>query len=146
MSLPLPRGRLKPSQTVRFTLDNVFIPPENPAPVTLILKYAGRSNAAFFNASAKEPAASGAGTAADQANASDLRMASLFARHVIEGWEGVGLADAPIAYTHDGGEELLRWLIAEEQRADVFRAVQFVASDADRFRPKQVDPVDVGKP
>ncbi len=147
MALPLPRGRLKASEIIRFKLDVVFIPESNPRPVVLLVKYAGRSNAAYVNAAAKTPAALSAGNSAEQANASDLRTA-LYAKHVITGWENVMDADGetPIAYTPEFGEELLRFLIIDEQRPDIFRTLAYVANDAEQFVAPRVDPGAVGKP
>ena len=146
MTLPLPRGRLKASETLRFTLDVVFVPESNPRPVVLLLRYAGRSNAALVNAAAKAPGAPVTGTAAEQANAGDLRLTTLYAKHVVVGWEDVTTEDGtPIAYTAELGEELLRFLVIDEERPDIFRALVFVANDADRFMPKRVVPDAVGK-
>ncbi len=146
MSLPLPRGSLKASETIRFPLDVVFVPAENARPVVLLLKYAGRSNTAFVNAAAKAPAVSGAGSNAEQATASDLRLVPLYARHVVVGWENVSTEQGgEIVYTPDDCEELLRFLIVDEERPDIFRALAFVANDADRFVAKRVDAGAVGK-
>ncbi len=146
MPLPLPRGRLKASETIRFTLDVVFIPESNPRPVVLLLRYAGRSNAALVNASAKAPAAAANGSAAEQANAGDLRLAELYAKHVVVGWDDVTADDGtPIAYTPALGEELLKFLILEEERPDIFRTLAYAANSAELFVPKRVDPDAVGK-
>jgi hypothetical protein len=145
MALQLPRGRLKPQKTIPVTLEGVCIPPDSGKSVVLHIRYAGRANEGYFNAQVATAEAKAEGGAAAQANASDLRLAKIYAEHVIESWDNVSDADGPVKYTPELGLEVLTWLIAEEQRPEKFRFVAFQAQDPTNFENRGPDPAAVGE-
>ncbi len=104
------------------------------APVTtLIGKHAGRSNAAFLNASMKAEGEYSTVITGRQLDERDLRNAELYARHAITGWEGPCLSDGtPATYSPERLMKLFAALV-EQKRPDVVLAAMRYFADPDNF-------------
>ncbi len=142
---------LKPKGAVWYTLDGVHVPPNNPKPVRLQMRHAGRSNPAFTNAILKlqkeNEARSGGGSSAGALNAADERQARLFAMHVVIGWEGIeDEAGNAVPITPALVEDLLVALAIEYQRPDIVNGAATYAYNADNFRDEPIGSAeDLGK-
>ncbi len=127
MPNPFDFSHLKPQGTAKYTLDGVIMAGQ-PAPVRLIGKHAGRSNAAYMNAVLSEPEGrDGGAKTAEQMDEDDRKLAKRLARYVLTGWENV-----PLAFTPELCEQMLVNLI-DNQRPDLVRAAFIFFADADRF-------------
>lgn len=129
---------LRADQTARFTLHELHIPRGNPKPVTLLVKHAGESNDGYargvknlkFRAMSEEEST----RAVDQ----------ITARYVIVGWEDVlTKAGTPIAYTNEGGLELLTKL-RDMKRRDWINALAAFCGNGANFTAASLDPGDLG--
>jgi hypothetical protein len=128
---------LTPRGTARYTLRQVHIR-RNPEPVVLVVKPATEANERYQNAVLKAPKAA---TSAEFMKQS----ASLFAKHVVTGWENVLGADGkPVAYTPEGGEELLHRLIDAKRADDIVAGLFIFARTPDNFTEGVVDAGDLG--
>jgi hypothetical protein len=129
---------LAPTKTARLTLSAIRIPRTNESPVVLILKHAGDGNHAFTNARAKTPPTSGRIPSYE-------RIARLYAKHVIVGWENVvDDKGVPIAFTHELAEDMLIKLIHARRMGEIDLIAGF-AGDADNFCEPLVSAGELGK-
>lgn len=129
---------LAPIKTARLTLSAIRVPRTNESPVVLVLKHAGDGNHAFTNARAKTPPASGRIPSYE-------RIARLYAKHVIVGWENV--ADdkgVPVAFTPELAEDMLIKLIHARRTGEIDLIAGF-AGDADNFCDSLVSAGELGK-
>ncbi len=130
-------AHLTPAGTADYALSEVHIPRGNPNPVVLVVKPAGEANDRLRNAEIKAPAVTG--------KEALRQRASLFAKHVIAGWKHVLDKDGkPIAYTADGGEELLHRLIDAKRGEDLVVPFMVFARNPNHFTGPQVDAGDLG--
>lgn len=118
-------GYLKPTRTARYKLAPVHIPRSNPSPVTLLVRHAGRSNGPLKSALLKLAQVPEAERA--------RQIVTLYAKHVITGWEDVlDQAGAPERYTSEAGAELLTALL-DAERDDLVIGLRTFCEDADNF-------------
>jgi hypothetical protein len=129
-------AHLTPSGTARYTLSAVNIPRGNPEPVVLIVKHAGEGNERYQSAIMKAARATG--------REAMKQRATIFAKHVITGWENVLKDGKPVPYTWQDGEELLHKLIdAKRWEVEVAGLITF-SRDPDNFQSPAVDAGDLG--
>jgi hypothetical protein len=129
---------LAPTKTARLTLSAIRVPRTNESPVVLILKHAGDGNHAFTNARAKTPPASGRIPQYE-------RVARLYAKYVIVGWEHVlDERGAPVEYTAELGEDMLVKLINAKRTGEIDMIAAF-AGEADNFCDPIVSASELGK-
>lgn len=127
-SNPFDFSYLKPQGTATYTLEGVHVPPDNPEPVKLHGKHAGRSNKAYMNALLSEPESrEGGARTPEQMDEDDRKLAKRLARTVLTGWSNV-----PMDFSGDLAERLLLSLI-DNERPDAVRGAYIFFSDADRF-------------
>lgn len=139
-------SNLQPSGTVRFTLSGVRCPGAA-ADVVLILKHAGKGNAAWENAKRKIDAAIRArsGTATGETLIEEMLVP--FAKFVVDGWENVleddGKPSQPTAAKY---EEFLRYLLGEGGGDILDQALAYALTRAN-FRDLGPEPnaADLGK-
>lgn len=123
---------LRPTELARFKL-GVQPNPKSAPFITLIGKYAGRSNHAFINAVMRLEGEYNTELTAQQLDAGDEKRAELFARHVITDWEGPCDSDGkPVPYSPELLMRVFRALIAAK-RPDVVAAAFRYFNDADNF-------------
>jgi hypothetical protein len=129
---------LEPSAERRHThtMHGVHVPPSNPKPVTLSLKFCGRGSP-FWNARMKLKPLT------DQTEAS-LRIAALFARHGVDGWENVAIGGQAKPYSPELGAEMFTKLI-EKNRLEYIDAALGDAQNPDNFTPPLVEAGELGK-
>jgi hypothetical protein len=123
--LDLDLSHLTPTGTARYTLTQVRIPRTSTQSVVLIVKPSGEANDAY---------AAALKNAVLKGKVDATAHASIYARHVIVGWEHVHDASGkPVAYTAAGGEELLHGLIDAKRGHDIVGGLMAFCADADHF-------------
>lgn len=136
---------LRPEGTAKYTLDGVHIPATNPKPVTLIGKFAGRANKAWWNAVVNAPESNEGGVrTADQADADDIESVKRATKYVITGWEDcLDESGKPYPYNPQDCADLLIEMIEKGRAEDVVMALAFF-KNADRFCGKKVSAEALG--
>jgi hypothetical protein len=116
-------GALTPTGTARFTLSRVHV--RHAEPVVLIVKPSGEANEGY---------AAALKNAVLKGKVDAKAHASIYAKHVIAGWEHVlDASGKPVPYTAAGGEELLHGLIDAKRGHDIVGGLMAFCADADHF-------------
>lgn len=116
-------GALTPTGTARYTLTRVHV--RHAEPVVLIVKPSGEANDGY-GAALK--------TAVLKGKVDAKAHASIYARHVVIGWEHVLDANGkPVPYTAAAGEELLHGLIDAKRGHDIVGGLMAFCADPDHF-------------
>lgn len=116
-------GALTPTGTARFTLSRVHV--RHADPVVLIVKPSGEANEGY---------AAALKNAVLKGKVDAKAHASIYAKHVIAGWEHVlDASGKPVPYTPAGGEELLHGLIDAKRGHDIVGGLMAFCADADHF-------------
>lgn len=114
---------LTPTGTARFTLSRVHV--RHAEPVVLVVKPSGEANDAY---------AAALKNAVLKGKVDAKAHASIYARHVVVGWEHVCDASGrAVPYTAAGGEELLHGLIEAKRGNDIVGGLMAFCADADHF-------------
>lgn len=133
--LDLDLSHLTPTGTARYTLTQVRIPRTSTQSVVLIVKPSGEANEGY---------AAALKNAVLKGKVDPKAHSSIYARHIIAGWEHVHDASGkPVAYTAAGGEELLHGLIDAKRGHDIVGGMMGFCSDPDHFTGTGTDP-DLG--
>lgn len=129
---PVDTSHLRPDRLGRFrwgVQPNKWSAPNT----TLIGKHAGRHNAALINARMKLEGEYSTQLTARQLDERDLKLAEIYARTVLTGWEGPCDAEGkPVPYSPDLFVRVCASVLADG-RADALRAVFDYYADADNF-------------
>lgn len=118
-------------RTHAHTMHGVHWPRDNPKPVVLHLKFCGRRSP-YWNASLKLKQLS------EEAEESK-RMATLFARYGVHGWDNVG-----VPYSSEAGAQMFAALI-EKNRDELVIGAFSAACNADNFTDPVVEAAELGK-
>lgn len=139
--------------TAKFTLDAVGDIGGGHPPV-LVVRHAGESNAAYWNAVLKHAndTRNRAGGRITKSSLEEDRTfeAKLFAKHVVTGWQFVHEDDGkggtrPVDFDSLKCEEFLLELVASAP--DIYKLLRAFVADPDSFRTSQsIDGVALGKP
>lgn len=135
--------------TARYSFDTIS--PDRAAPITLIVRHAGDTNPAYWNALIKEASEGrspvGGRVDATSAHAARVDWADRAAATVVVGWENVTEDGKPVPCTPDKVREFLGLLIEPGPEAlhDVFDHFRRWCADLDNFRVPIAAPAVLGK-
>lgn len=128
-------SHIAPVKTAKLSLGTVVRwPATNPSPVVLEVRYAGDGNPEFMSARAKTPLAK------DRISGFE-RVARLYARHVIVGWDNVGIPVEP--FSPDRCEALLLALI-RAHRTGVIDYISAFCTTEENFHDPIQSATDLG--
>lgn len=125
---------IAPVKTAKLSLGtSARWPAGNPKAVVLEVRHAGDGNPGYLSARVSTPTATGR-------VASYERLAKIYARHILAGWENVG----DVAFSPEAAEKYLLALV-RASRMDVIDYIAAYCGDAENFHDPIASATDLGK-
>lgn len=125
---------IAPVKTAKLSLGSAGRwPLNNPNPVTLEVRHAGDGNPGYVSARMTTPAGK------DRIGTYE-RLAKLYARHIVVGWENVG----DVAFSPEAAERYLLALV-RAQRTDILDYIAVFCVEAENFHEPIASATDLGK-